>query len=162
MWYHHRKPGDPHRRCISGPQDIVLLVRLGIWLMLLPGLLKALPLRSLLRLLTPRSGRANPCREQAEQRRRYTDALLRRLPYTNRCLLRTLVLFRLLRQAGWSVQFCVGIRYDTALPATGPIQGHAWLRYRGAVFLEPGGGAPIAGYRQTFCYPADPPAGGSP
>lgn len=127
---------------------------LGVWLILLPGLVKALPLRSLLRLLTPRATGVNPQSEQAEKLRRYTDALLNRLRSPNRCLIRTLLLFRLLRQAGWPVQFCVGIRYDSALPEAGPVQGHAWLLCRGKVFLEPAAEA-IAAYRTTFRYPQE-------
>ena len=134
----------------------MLLLHLGVWLTLLPGLIRTLPLRSLLRWLNPRGTGMNPRLEQAEKLMRYTDALLNRLHYPNRCLIRTLLLFRLLRRAGWPVQFCVGIRYDSALPETGPVQGHAWLLYRGAVFLEPAGDG-IGGYRTTFRYPEESP-----
>jgi hypothetical protein len=65
----------------------------------------------------------------------YVGGVLRRLPppwrYT--CLRRSVVLYHLLRRAGWEVSLNIGVRKS----GDGALQAHAWLVKDGAPYLEP-------------------------
>lgn len=72
---------------------------------------------------------------------KYTDFLLglNLWIYRPKCLKRSLVLYRVLREAGLDIQICVGVRFshDTGnVLQDDRLEGHAWLVKNGSVFLE--------------------------
>jgi hypothetical protein len=85
-------------------------------------------------LRAPRSARRPAGRDPAALARA-TDRVLGALPFENRCLIRSLVLVRLLA--------CRGVRSDlvvAALPARErQLDAHAWVEVGGRPLLSPGG-----------------------
>ena len=72
---------------------------------------------------------------------KFTDYILSRNVwiYRSTCLKRTLVLYHFLRKLGVNVHICFGIRYKENLSdreAKKKPEGHAWLLYKGDIFLE--------------------------
>ncbi len=117
----------------------------------LPLLLRLLPLPTLLRWLRPRRTGRRP--EDHTLLERQVHVARRVLgsddgPLRHSCLLRSLVLFRSLRRAGYPVVVCFGITRDGE-----SLAGHAWLELDGAAVGENGG--VLAGYRPIYRYPDD-------
>ncbi|MBD3175140.1 MAG: lasso peptide biosynthesis B2 protein [Armatimonadia bacterium] len=67
--------------------------------------------------------------------------------HQRRCFMRSLVLYRILRQAGHGVRFAMGVRPDPQ----GGILAHAWLEQDGE-WVFPYGDRPEL-YTETFGYP---------
>jgi len=61
--------------------------------------------------------------------------LLGRLPTHPSCLIRSLVLLRLLARWGIDSTFVIGVRLKD-----GSLAAHAWVEYQGIPLLDPGGG----------------------
>ncbi len=70
-------------------------------------------------------------------------------PWQTGCLSRSLVLFRLLRQAGWPVVVCFGVAREG-----GAISGHCWLEQDGVAVAEEDD--PRRAFRAIYSYPAGP------
>jgi hypothetical protein len=82
----------------------------------------------------PRSQSNPPTSEQAERIIRLTDLLLDRRVALLRpsCMLRSLVLYRFLREAGVPVQVNFGVARDGEA-----LKGHSWLTLHGVPYAEP-------------------------
>ncbi len=88
---------------------------------------------------------------------KFTDYILSRnlWIYKTKCLKRSLVLYHFLRKLGINVHICFGVRYNEKLPngeAKKKLEGHAWLLYKGDIFLEKN--IEMAkNYKVTYCFP---------
>ncbi len=99
------------------------LLAAGVWTVAMPALIRWLPFSRLLTTLTRAPGRHLPELEDVRLIIRCTDWLLRRLPFVpNTCLVRSLVLYRVLRGMGLPVAVVFGVR-----PSESGVAGHAWL-----------------------------------
>jgi hypothetical protein len=66
---------------------------------------------------------------------RAVEQTLRRLPTDSRCLIKSLVLTRLLARRGIHADFVIGVRSEDGF------QAHAWLEKDGVALIDDGGGA---------------------
>lgn len=94
-----------------------------------------------------------PRRSAARRRRRLVEGIrwatwIVRDPRIGRCVIRSLAIYRALRQQGWQVEFVSGIRRD----ANGLI-GHAWVELDGQVLPELRQWRNRMLYRVNFRYP---------
>lgn len=118
---------------VRGWSDWVLLGRILLLAAFLPGLLRYLSLPALMRTMTPvpsrhRSGAIDP-----DKIVRLTGLVVERAPLIRKtCLIRSLVLYRLLRTGGVPVQIHLGVQQ-----AGSRLAGHSWLTYEGRPFSEP-------------------------
>ena len=107
--------------------DLILLGRIVALAFALPVLLRFVRLPALMRVWTPARTRRQARAVDAEQAERLTDLVLARLPLIrNTCLIRSLVLYRLLRTGGTPARIHVGVRR-----AGSQLTGHSWLTYQG-------------------------------
>jgi hypothetical protein len=124
------------------------LGRIVLLSFLLPGLLRWLSLRVLIQALTPPSGRRPAVPADAGRIVHLADLVLGYLPPTSRtCLVRSLVLYRLLRSGGVAVQIHFGVR-----KVDGRLAGHSWLTHQGRRLAEPSMGREFS---EIYAYPAD-------
>lgn len=79
--------------------------------------------------LTPRYVKTNHRKNKIIK---YTDFLLGCRIFRKFCLVRSLILYRLLRESGINVFINFGLRKDKK----GKIRGHSWLMLDGKVYLE--------------------------
>ena len=119
--------GDLVRR----PKDLWLFARILAWAMALPALKRAVPLRLLPRLMwsRPKAKYRTP-----ERRRRiaYLSGLIyNRYGLESWCLERSLILFRLLSEAGADPMLAVGVE-----KTDNEWRGHAWVVVNGFPFGE--------------------------
>lgn len=128
--------------------DLILLGRIALLVMVLPGLLRHFSLPELLHRLTPRSNHDWPETAAAERIVHLTDLVLRRMPVDRKtCLVRSLVLYRLLRIQGMPVRIHFGVQH-----ADSYLAGHSWLTCLGREVAQTAGGA---GFAQVYAYPAE-------
>jgi hypothetical protein len=106
---------------------------------------ESLPLRPL---RLERSGRCEHLSSEATRIIRLTDLLLERRVALLRpsCMLRSLVLFRFLREAGIPVQVNFGVARDGDA-----LKGHSWLTLDGVPYAEPAD--PTSRFRIVYRYP---------
>jgi hypothetical protein len=106
---------------------------------------ESLPLRPL---RLERSGRCENLSREAIRIIRLTDLLLERRVALLRpsCMLRSLVLFRFLREAGIPVQVNFGVARDGDA-----LKGHSWLTLDGVPYAEPAD--PTSRFRIVYRYP---------
>lgn len=124
-------------------EDIRLFARIFFLITLLPVILRLMSLPRLLKMLTPRDLRVchDPDPETKAKIVKFTEYLLGRnfWMYKNTCLKRSLVLYHMLRRSKIDVQLCLGVRpkaKPSAEMAQMVLEGHAWLLYKGNIFLE--------------------------
>ena len=159
-------PRSAVARLAASPHEAIWLARHAMLLMLLPVMIRTLPLRQLLRLLTPSDAQQPSGRGQAPDADRIvalTDALLRRISATGRgyCLKRSLALYRALRRAGVPVEFCLGVRRQPGAPASqAMLHGHAWLACGATVLYEESSHL-LSVYAETYRYPSPAEPGDS-
>ena len=122
-----------------------VLLRAHIWLLAttVPSLIRLLPLKRLLRLLTPPAKlipyRGFPCEflVQRVERRLRKPRQMRHRP----CLRHSLVLFHFLRLAGYPAVLTIGVyRKDPDYPRS---QAHGWVTLNGTVLTSPPATGPI-------------------
>lgn len=136
-------------------QDLGILAQIVILTSLLPVLLRILDLPALMRLLTPSGGRAEPPAALDSDRVVWlTDLVLGRAPRAHStCLVRSLILYRLLAKGGEEVQIHVGVqRKGDRLAA------HSWLTRAGQSVGESSG---QNGFTEIYVYPARSGTGSS-
>ena len=132
------------RENFSSLQDILLFMRILSLVAVLPAMLRLLSIPMLMRMLTPRPTISfrNPVTDEVRDKIvKYTDYIQGRnfWMFKSTCLRRSLVLYHVLRKAGIDVQICFGVRYKgESLGEESPrdLEGHAWLLYKGEIFLE--------------------------
>lgn len=132
-----------HPRWILSPRRVALLLRVLAYATRASFLLSRMALPAFMDRWTPRLGQrpGNP-----DELVEATDLALL-YAGKRRCLTRSLVLYRLLRQAGQPVEFVMGVRRDPA----GGIMAHAWLEQDGRA-THPYGDDPQY-YTVTYRYP---------
>jgi len=149
------------RENFSSLQDVLLFMRILCLIAVLPEMLRFLSIPRLMKVLTPRgtTNLRNPVDDKGRDRIvKYTDYLLSRdfWMFKSTCLRRSLVLYHFLRREGVNVQICFGVRYKGELQkekVSRELEGHAWLFYKGAIFLERNA-AMTTEYTVTYCFPA--------
>lgn len=122
-------------------------------IILLPVMLRVFSIPRLMSMLTPRDLKIYQHLELENLRAKtvkFTDYILSRNSLTseNTCLKRTLVLYHFLRKMGMDVQVCFEVKYE----ARKKLEGHAWLLYRGDIFLERNTEVTKT-YKLTYCFP---------
>lgn len=144
------------RRCPPG--HLGWLARLALLAAVLPVLIRTLPLRRLLELLTPgdTKRRDDP---DAKTIVRYVDRLLGLgvWVYRPNCLKRSLLLYHFLRRAGAPAIFCLGVRRRLEHAVDGNdahLHGHAWISLDGRAVFEPSRRLADV-YRTTFRFPIE-------
>ena len=148
------------KKNFSSPNDIWLFMRIFSLITLLPVLVKYQSIPTLLKKLTPvnkKSGGSQEFGPSLEKIVKYTDYILGKdwLVYKKNCLKRSLTLYHFLRKNGIEVHICMGVKKENSscgLDSKTSLQGHAWLTYKGDIFLEK---HPLSedDYKQTYCFP---------
>ena len=141
--------------------DVLWFMRILSLIAVLPVILRFLSIPRLMKVLTPSATKKSrkPVDDKGRDRIvKYTDYLLSRnfWMFKSTCLRRSLVLYHFLRRAGINVQICFGVRYKGDLQkkeVSMELEGHAWLFYKGAIFLERNA-AMTTEYTVTYCFPA--------
>lgn len=143
---------------LRDPRDLWLFLRVLSMLILLPRLIRKLSLPELLARLDP--GVTNSLKDQKQLLKTvgFTDSLLRYHVFQRygKCLLRSLLLFRFLRQQGWPVEIHFGVKKtDEAAEADNTlgridITGHSWLVLESEPFLE---SEQPESYATTYSFP---------
>ena len=150
------------RENFGSVQDVLLFIRMLSLTAVLPAMLRFLSIPRLMKILTSRAIKVSriPGADRVQDKIvKYADYILGRnfWIFKSTCLRRSLILYHFLRRAGTNVQVCFGVRYKGGLQQEGrskELEGHAWLLYKGELFLERN--AAIAReYRVTYCYPAE-------
>lgn len=118
------------------PRDLWLFLQILTMLILLPRRIHKSNLPDLLASSDPGITLRPRNRALLEKTVGFTDSLLRYRVFQRygKCLLRSLVLFRFLRQQGWPVKIHFGVRKTAEGQAD--ITGHSWLVLAGEPFLE--------------------------
>lgn len=138
-----------------GPGDVLLAVRVALWLVLSTTLARRAGLIRTLTLLRPRRSSRLPEEEslaRAKRIQRYADGLMRRRPFGTRpvCWRRALVLFRMVPSGrGGDVRIFFGVQREGA----GDLEGHAWVELNGTAI----DGTVPGRYRVTLAFPLDAP-----
>lgn len=116
----------------SSFKDIVLIVKIGLWLLLMPFLIRTMSLKKLLHMLTPKNSE-NRTGYSKEKIIEYTFLWLSQNNplFSRNCLKRCLVLYHFLRKEGFNVSFVLGVRREQ-----GKLRGHSWLLLEGAPLFE--------------------------
>ena len=148
------------RENFSSVRDVLLFMRILNLIAVLPAMLRFLSIPRLMKVLTP-LGTTNfgkPFDDKDRDRIvKYTDYIQGRnfLMFKSTCLRRSLVLYHFLRRAGVNVQICFGVRYKGELQKeefSRELEGHAWLLYKGEIFLERNAGI-VNEYAVTCRFP---------
>ena len=145
---------------ISSLEELLLLIRIFFIVTILPIMLKRLSVSKLMQVFTPRntiSYKKKDMKKYKENIVKFTDYILNLTPgmWKGTCLKRSLVLYFLLRKLGMDVRICFGTRYNTRLSkqeAKKHLEGHAWLIYKGSIFLERNTELTNT-YTMTYSYP---------
>ncbi len=144
---------------LSSPADMWLLARICAWILIQPLLLRTRGLGQVMEILTPKPNTVTPHPRAAENIVRYADFFFRKMTLADEtntesmpfqmqrsCLKRSMVLYRLLRQAGIPVSFNLGVRKENDV-----LKGHAWLELDGKFYFP----NEETGYKTVFKYPQD-------
>ncbi|MDR4504398.1 MAG: lasso peptide biosynthesis B2 protein [Candidatus Scalindua sp.] len=150
------------RKNFKTVEDIWIFIQILFFITTLPLVLRFFSLPGLMRVFTPRTLKINKSSDSEEFQDkvvRFTDYVLSLKYFTgkNPCLKRSLVLYHLLRKSGMEVSLCLGVRFNRMLPAGSPqkrLEGHAWLLYKGRIFLEKNSEA-VKSYKITYIFPEE-------
>ncbi len=131
-------------RNFNSVEDILLFIRIFIWISLIAIMLKLFSFSKLMGLLNTKRPKTVDIADRLDliyKVLKYTDFILGRnwWIYRMNCLKRSLVLFKFFRLYGIDVKICMGVRKERASPAfdlNANLQGHAWLMINGKPFLE--------------------------
>lgn len=125
-----------------------MVLRMGLLVLYVRGMLRALSLPRVLAMLEPRSAEEHR-REAIEDLLYYVDRWLQLFPYNlkGNCFPRSLSLYRLARRAGYPVTFHCGVR-----KVEGGLDGHAWLLCDDRAFHE--SDEHWRAFAVTFSYPS--------
>ena len=122
--------------------DVLLFGQILLLWLLLPSLLRRLPLRPLLNLLTPRRPKQpdDTGGSRLQQIRLFTDYCLTRLwlQRGQTCLTRALLRYYFLRRAGVPVRIQIAVKREHGQSEHGQLVGHSWLESPDPHFDEHG------------------------
>ena len=128
--------------------EFILLGRIVSLAVALPVLLRVMSLPAFMELWTPARTRRWAQAIDADQTARLTDLVLACLPLVrNTCLIRSLVLYRLLRTGGMPARIHFGVRR-----AGSQLNGHSWLTCEGESLSESPANSP---FNEIYAYPSD-------
>lgn len=143
---------------LRNPRDLWLFLQILLMLTILPWRIRRMSLPDLLARINAGVFPGPREEEELEKTVGFVDSLLghRFFQGYGRCLMRSLVLFRILRRQGWPVEIHFGVRKageDAENGQSGQIDitGHSWLVMEGKPFLEDGSHA--AGFATTYKFP---------
>ncbi len=144
-------------RTFRQPSDVLLCLRIGYFLCVLPRRLERLPLPEILRRIGA-SGRragatANPIDADVERVARLRQAWLNlpRLAARNTCYVRAITLFRFLDGGG---KLCIHIGVEPGVAADDRLRGHAWVTHQGRL-LEPPEPVVAGRVKELYVYSQD-------
>jgi hypothetical protein len=141
------------RKCVSQPNDALLLLRMAWWVSVLSAAARLCPLPRALEIVSgpPSIETHNYDPEVPLRFARSIDALLSTNLFHFRpvCWKRAAVLRRYLSKNGIATTIHFGVRND----ALGKVDGHAWLELDGKPFLE----TAQPEYVVTYTFPSDKP-----
>ncbi len=148
------------RAHFNSSEEILLFIRIFLFITVLPLLIRFLTLPQLMKVLTWRVSRFSQNRNDEDYKERivrFTDYILTRnfWIYKNTCLKRSLVLFHLLHRVVSDIHICFGVRLKKDVAARDgqkELEGHAWLTYNGELFLERNPDIRRT-YMVTYCFP---------
>lgn len=141
-------------------EELRLFFNIFMLLTILPLFIKVFSIPRLMYIITP-NGKKKYGNMSIEKLKRklvkYTDYILglNIFIYKPKCLKRSIVLYRYLRGAGLDVKICFGVRINKEKTEPFPaerLEGHAWLEYRGDIFLEKDREMAKT-YKMTYCFP---------
>jgi hypothetical protein len=133
---------------LHGWRDLILAGRITLLAILLPGFIRHRSLPALMRMLTPAHPRRRTEATDPDRIVRLTDLVLGCVPLArNTCLVRSLVLYRLLRTKGMAVRIHFGVR-----KVDGKLAGHSWLTRQGQLLTEV---SPGNDFSEIYAYPPD-------
>jgi len=112
-------------------KDTVLFIRIACLVLVTPFLVRIKSLPELCDYFTPKNTNGNYRKEKIIK---YTDFLVGwQIPiFTHYCLVRSLILYKLLRENGTNVVINFGVLKDRM----NKIGGHSWLTLNGKIYLE--------------------------
>jgi hypothetical protein len=133
------------------PENLVLFLRIMVSIPVFRFLVGRMEMPDLVRRLDGRSPERMPLSEKdcsrAELASRYANFLLITcLRLKNPCLLRSLIIFHMLRRKGLDARIHFGVKRDGA-----DLAGHSWLSLGGRCLLE--GKDHLASYVEMYSYP---------
>ena len=148
------------RNNIRTLDDFFLFFKILGMVIILPILLRVLSIPKLMTVLTPRKLKTNKNLDLEKIQGKivkFVDYILTRRLWTHKnfCLKRSIVLYHFLRKLGINVDLCLGVRYHKEEAGSDPqkkIEGHAWLFYKGGIFLEKDS-QETQSYTTTYCFP---------
>ncbi len=138
------------RKWIPTVSHFFLFLRVALWSLMVPLLLRTLSMDKLMKVLEP--GKQKDHKEDM-QAAKFIDVYVRKVLRLNPvnegkiCLKRSLVLYRFLRMYNIPARFMVGVKKEQ-----GKLTGHAWIEIRGQHFQDP---LENANYTVTFSYPKE-------
>ncbi len=141
-------------------EEILLFIQVFFCITIVPFLLKLLTIPGLMKILTPKRMKIYKTlnlEESKDKIIRFTGYILNRnfWIYKNTCLNRSLVLYHFLRKSGINAHICFGVKYNEELSdreVKKKIEGHAWLIYKGEIFLEKNVDETET-YKMIYCFP---------
>ena len=141
-------------------RDIWLFMSITLGTIMLPLMLKFLPLPRMMQLITPVSTkRYNFLYDKSTKKKiiKFTDFILNRniFIWRNTCLKRSLLLYHFLNKIGVKVKICFGVKYYNNMISKNlkdSLEGHAWLLLNGEIFLERNIEI-VDKYAVTYCFP---------
>jgi hypothetical protein len=151
VWRVARALGQAIRLLLRDPRDARLSARMALWVVLVSGLARLMPLPRAHRLVSTRlrAPRPDAPPDAPVRLARAIDRVLRLdlFMFKRSCWRRALVLQRFLAFHGIDSRVNFGLK-----KTTGELRGHAWLERDGQPFLEDDAGA----YVVTFSLPHQP------
>jgi len=142
-------------------RDIWLFISIILGTIVLPLMVKFLPLPRMMQVITPASTkRYNVLCDGSTKEKiiKYTDYILNRnfFIWRDTCLKRSLLLYHFLNKIGVKVRICFGVKYNDTMISKdhkGSLEGHAWLLLNGEIFLERNLEI-VKKYKVTYCFPS--------
>lgn len=140
--------------------DVLLFIRIFLFITALPFLIRFLSLPQLMKVLTWHilCFSENRVKEAyTESVVRFADYILKRnfWLYRNTCFKRSLVLYHFLHNAHSDIRICFGVRLKKNTPVQERekgLEGHAWLMNNGEIIPD-GNSDPTSTYTVTYCFP---------
>jgi hypothetical protein len=124
--------------------DLWLFISIILGTIVLPLMIKFLPLPRMMQVITPASTKQCNILDDGNTKEKiikYTDYILSRnfFIWRDTCLKRSLLLYHFLNKIGVKVRICFGVKYNDTMISKGrkgSLEGHAWLLLNGEIFLE--------------------------
>ena len=148
------------RANFNSSEEVLLFIRICLFITALPLLIRFLTLPQLMKVLTwPASGFSGNRHDEdyKESIVKFTDYILTRnfWIYKTTCLKRSLALYHFLHRVVADMHICFGVRLKIDSPIqkrAKVLEGHAWLMHNGEIFSD-GNPDITSTYTVTYCFP---------